>query len=150
NCVSGATSPCAPYVCGPTSCTATCSNDAACATSYSCDVDLSKCTNGPKCTDYCTTIMANCTSGNQQYSARNSCDAVCAVLPPGMTTDTGGDSVGCRENHAKFAAMAPVTHCPHAGPGGAGVCGANCEGYCTIALAVCPGVYTDMASCLTT
>jgi hypothetical protein len=44
-------------------------------------------------------------------------------------------------------------HCPHAGPGGGGLCGANCEGYCSIIVAVCTGAdeqYASYEECLTT
>ena len=151
-CVDGGSANCTPYVCGPTACTSSCANDNGCASSFACDTGLAVCTNGPKCTDYCNTIMANCTGTNQQYFSLAACLASCADLPKGATTDTGGDSVGCRTYHAVNAASGPVVHCPHAGPGGAGVCGPNCDGFCNIALAACTGanqVYSSMAQCLT-
>ncbi len=46
----------------------------------------------------------------------------------------------------------PVTHCPHAGPAGEGVCGAECESFCTLAAGLCTGAnkqWPDMASCMT-
>jgi hypothetical protein len=151
-CIDGGTQSCAPYVCGPSSCTSSCASDAGCAGGYACDTALAKCTNGPKCTDYCNTITANCTGSNQMYFSAQACVASCADLPKGAVSDTAGNSVGCRGYHAGLAAGDPVTHCPHASPAGAGVCGANCEGFCSIALLACTGaqqVYSSMSQCLT-
>ena len=39
-----------------------------------------------------------------------------------------------------------VTQGP-AGPGGADVCGSNCDGFCTIAADACPGTFADDAAC---
>jgi hypothetical protein len=48
----------------------------------------------------------------------------------------------------------PATHCPHAGPGGDGVCGSNCDGFCEIAQMYCTAanmaaVYTSSQDCHT-
>jgi hypothetical protein len=108
----------------------------------------------PSCADYCTAIMANCTGDmNQQYTTLDNCMASCKAMPVGATTDTSGNTLGCRLYHAMAAKADPMTHCPHAGPGGAGMCGTNCEGYCQIAEMYCTGanqIYTDAADCART
>lgn len=104
------------------------------------------------CTEYCTTIQANCTAANQQYADEATCLATCAAFELGMDGDMDGNSVGCRTYHAEMAATNADLHCVHAGPGGAGVCGDNCEGFCTLALAACTGAneqYADLAACMT-
>jgi hypothetical protein len=43
-----------------------------------------------------------------------------------------------------------TTHCPHAGPAGDGVCGGNCESFCSLAATTCPAVYQQFApDCMT-
>lgn len=117
-------------------------------------------TNSAQCQDYCTTIMANCTGGessltsNQQYGSIDNCLAVCKAFPIGTASDTSGNTLGCRNYHAHAAATAGAAlHCPHAGPGGDGMCGDVCEGYCQIAQMFCVGsakIYSSEADCMTT
>jgi hypothetical protein len=107
----------------------------------------------PDCATYCTAIMANCTGTNQQYTTVDNCMNVCKAIPVGTAADQSGNTLGCRIYHANFAKNDPVTHCPHAGPGGNGVCGADCAGYCQIALMYCTGanqIYTSPQDCMTT
>lgn len=151
SCTDGGSSMCVPYVCGPSACTTSCADNSGCSVG-TCDTGLMQCTPGPTCTAYCATIEANCTGTNDQYSSNAACLASCAPIPDGTAADMGGNTVGCRTYHAGAAMSAPAVHCPHAGPGGAGACGANCEGFCTIALGVCTGanqVYASLAQCLT-
>jgi hypothetical protein len=101
------------------------------------------------CTAYCTDIMANCKDANAQYADMDGCMGSCAALPPGMAADMKGDTLGCRTYHAGAAKMDPATHCVHAGPGGAGVCGMDCEGFCDIATATCKTEWPDKAACMT-
>lgn len=93
----------------------------------------------PSCTDYCTTIAANCTAANLMYANNTECMATCQMLPPGTVGMMATNTVGCRLYHAGAAAGNANLHCRHAGPGGDGACGANCEGFCTIVLASCTG-----------
>jgi hypothetical protein len=104
---------------------------------------------GKDCDAYCTTIMANCTGGNAQYGDVAQCKASCEALSDGEEGAMAGNSAACRTYHAGAAEMDPVTHCVHAGPGGAGACGANCEGFCTIALEECPDAFDSAADCAT-
>ena len=108
------------------------------------------------CTSYCATIQAACTSDIQQYSDMNSCVASCAAFPVGAAGDTSGDTLGCRITYAKKAAAsasAAALQCTHAGPGGDGVCGDNCSGYCDIAMMYCTAanmaeLYDSRTACM--
>jgi hypothetical protein len=82
----------------------------------------------------------------------NNCLNSCMAFPAGSSTDMSGNTLGCRINHANLAKSDPATHCPHAGPGGAGVCGANCDGFCQIAMMYCTAankaaVYSSAMDC---
>lgn len=105
------------------------------------------------CDAYCTSITANCTGGNLQYfdnmdGGMGACMAACTAFPVGTMADTSMNTLGCRTYHAGAAAMDAALHCPHAGPGGAGACGANCEGFCKIAMSSCSSVYADETACM--
>ena len=121
-------------------------------------------TGGAGCQAYCDTIMANCTSttdpdsglpvGNQQYTNMNNCLNSCKAMPAGTSADTMGNTLGCRTYHAGLAKSDPVTHCPHAGPGGDSVCGSDCDGFCQIAMMYCTAanmaaVYSSLQDCQT-
>lgn len=106
----------------------------------------------PDCQTYCDTIAANCTDANTQYASMEACMGACAAFDLGTAADTSGNTVGCRTYHAGAAAMDAAVHCVHAGPGGAGACGTNCEGFCAIAKAACTGAnqqFADDAECAT-
>ena len=77
----------------------------------------------PTCDDYCNTYLKNCTGDQNAYMDMNDCMDQCSHWYPGNLADTAGDTVGCRLYHGGAPAMSdPMTHCPHAGPGGGGVC----------------------------
>lgn len=100
------------------------------------------------CETYCATVMQNCTGDHAVYASNDICLGVCGKLPVGASTDTTGNTLGCRTYHAGAAEMDPATHCPHAGPGGAGFCGENCESYCTLVLATCADEFASEDECL--
>src|SRR5262245_5576880 len=104
----------------------------------------------PSCAAYCTAIQANCTAANLQWADTATCMAACAHLPVGTMADMGGDTLGCRLYHANAAHTAPDTHCVHAGPSGAGVCGMPCMGFCDLVVAECPTQYPNAGGCATT
>jgi hypothetical protein len=116
------------------------------------------CINSPKaapsCEDYCRINIGICTGAQAVYESVEQCMAVCAVLPQGTEADTATDTVGCRKYHSYNSVGDPVTHCPHAGPGGDGHCGKdNCTGYCSMIAAGCKTDFMstfggDMATCL--
>ncbi|MEZ4469038.1 MAG: hypothetical protein R3F43_32550 [bacterium] len=75
---------------------------------------------GSYCDVYCDLMARNCAG---TYADEIACQASCAGFPDGNTGDQSGNSVQCRIYHAGLPASADAqTHCPHAGPDGAGVC----------------------------
>jgi hypothetical protein len=110
----------------------------------------------PTCAAYCNSIAANCTGANLMYGTTAECMATCGLFIVGTGADMAGNTLGCRLYHANNAAGSMQnanTHCRHGGPGGDGLCGANCEGFCTIALGACsaqnPPPYANMGACMT-
>ncbi len=100
------------------------------------------------CSAYCTTIMAACTADAAQYGDNDSCLASCSSFPLGAPGDQKDNSLECRAYHAN-AAKGGATHCPHAGPAGDGVCGTNCDGYCSLMMKHCGGAYPSAGDCVT-
>lgn len=108
-------------------------------------------TGGPTaldCKSYCETITGNCTSANAQYASLQQCQSTCVAFTVGDESDRDGNTLGCRVYHADAAASDPGMHCTHAGPGGAGQCGSNCEGFCAVAASACAGTFADAAACM--
>jgi hypothetical protein len=87
------------------------------------------------CQDYCDTVTRQCTDDYAVYAGVDQCLATCGNLPEGTSKDVSGDTVGCRHNAA--ASIVESTDCAIAGPGGAGVCGDNCESYCQLMSQAC-------------
>lgn len=102
----------------------------------------------PGCAMYCAAMMSSCLGVDAQYPSLDSCLGACAGLPPGVPGETSGNSLSCRTYHAGMASLSPEVHCVHAGPGGAGACGQNCDGFCAIATAICPGEHPSLDGCL--
>lgn len=77
------------------------------------------------CAGYCAQVTANCTGDNLQYKDQNDCMTYCAAAkwPAGVPDEMAGNTLACRIYHSGVAKGDPVTHCPHGGPSGAGVCG---------------------------
>ena len=98
------------------------------------------------CDNYCDEVMGQrgvCTLKNQTsydnrvwiYKDRKQCMDDCSKFPKdGVEGAVSGDSVQCRTEHAILAQgdEGPVKHCPHASPGGGGVCvdRSPCVAYC--------------------
>jgi hypothetical protein len=106
------------------------------------------------CDTYCTAITAACTGANAQYTDKANCMKVCGTLPGGTPTDATGNTVGCRTNAAKDAAldtMAVKNSCWFAGPFGLGRCGSECDIFCPIAMSYCgaAAAYTSLEDCMT-
>lgn len=103
----------------------------------------------PLCAQYCDLVAASCVEEREQYASRAACMAVCDLLEPGEPGDTSGNTVQCRLTRATLAATTgePDNYCFSAGPGGAGTCGSDCEGYCTLMTAKCGDLGTR-AQCL--
>jgi hypothetical protein len=103
----------------------------------------------PLCQEYCDTVATSCTGPNAQFASAVACLAVCALLDPGTPGDTSGNTVECRLGRAQLAAGTgePGNYCFSAGPGGAGACGSNCDGFCTLMTQKCTELGDD-AACL--
>jgi hypothetical protein len=103
----------------------------------------------PACKDYCETVMKACTGSFSVYASREGCEGTCMALPPGDPVEPVGPNMACRKRQADLALSTnePAAYCPAAGPGGAGTCGSNCEGYCTLLKATCPVQFGGMANC---
>jgi hypothetical protein len=105
------------------------------------------------CPTYCTEILQHCTDANLQYpamdpsSTADPCTRACASfdITTGKTTDTTGNTLGCRINHAAAAATMPALECPRAGPAGdaispaPGFCsgGDICKSFCALEIMAC-------------
>lgn len=105
----------------------------------------------PLCDRYCDTVMANCTGVDAVYKTRIVCMDICAALEPGTAGDQEGNTVECRLSNANLAETTGETsaHCSNAGPGGNGVCGSNCDGYCTEMMSICEGKFATLDDCMT-
>jgi len=102
------------------------------------------------CADYCADVMTNCPGPDAQYPGADSCERACSSFPAGARGDVSGNSYACRRYHTDAAEMDAPTHCVHAGPGGGGACGDNCDGFCSIAVSVCPTEHPTVDACLAT
>ena len=84
------------------------------------------------------------------YDSTFVCEHQCEFFELGSPGDASGNSLHCRLTHAEFALTFPGerrSECPAAGPGGDGVCGENCEGYCSLMLGECSD-YDSRETCL--
>ena len=106
---------------------------------------------GPlSCEAYCVRMEAACVGTNNQYSSRANCMDSCATWDIGSQGETTNNTLGCRTYHAGAAIGNADLHCRHAGPGGDGACGTNCQGFCGIVTDVCTGadeVYPSLSDC---
>lgn len=103
------------------------------------------------CPEYCNLVQDICTADLQQYTSDAICLAVCDAFPPGNATDQLGNSAACRRFQAVQASENAATFCGAAGPTGDGVCGAECESFCGLAMELCTGdlaQWTDVPSCV--
>ena len=99
----------------------------------------------PGCEPYCELVQTACTGSDgvsyAVYDSVFSCIRECQQFPEGAVGDVTGNSRACRVAHAQLALQFPgerAFECPAAGPGGDGVCGVNCEGYCSLMSGLCP------------
>lgn len=98
------------------------------------------------CAQYCGLIDDHCEGEVAQFSGVALCESACAQMPQGDADDELGNSVACRSFHAVLAAEGPAEHCPHAGPAGDGICGSECESFCSLAQNTCPGELSPFAN----
>ncbi len=122
------------------------------------------------CDTYCRVMAADCTdtSGtdigkeNSEYISDPVCMTICEqfkLSDAGVNADGDIDpnvdpstdpataaTLNCRLWHGNFGAveMLPHTHCPHAGPLGAGVCGVEpCVEFCNLETTFCSGDFSQ-------
>lgn len=89
------------------------------------------------CEQYCAAITEACTGDNTQYTNLEGCLRTCPIFDEGTPEDTEGNTLGCRLGYALKAPSEPITYCTWAGPGGDGMCGSNCEGFCSLMAVAC-------------
>lgn len=103
------------------------------------------------CEAYCALLTEVCKGGNTQFDSPEACLGLCSTFPVGALDDENVHSLGCRIHLLETSkAMIETSECAAAGPGGNGLCGSNCESYCTSTIAVCPGAFTSVSDCLET
>ena len=76
----------------------------------------------PTCDVYCMRFFDNCTGELNTFVDMADCMDQCGDWYPGTEADVEGHTVGCHSYHANASAGDPEMHCPHAAPGGGGIC----------------------------
>jgi hypothetical protein len=89
------------------------------------------------CKHYCDLVMSKCTDANAVYSSFETCEAVCDQMAPGTQADSGigRNTLACRLSRLETGFE--VGFCPQVGPGGDGVCGSDCDAFCSMRQAAC-------------
>jgi hypothetical protein len=98
----------------------------------------------PTCEDYCAVNLAACKDEHKVYDNPAQCRAACRAFEPGNLSENSQEpTLACRKYHSYNAAVYadPEKHCPHAGPGGADVCGDDCESLCLLLENGCPAEF---------
>lgn len=101
------------------------------------------------CPSYCATMATACTGAVEQYLNMQNCLDTCSTWTVGTMGAMTGNTLACRVAHADLAKTSPAVHCEHAGPAGAGACGAICEGFCTLVTAKCATEWPNANACAT-
>jgi hypothetical protein len=103
------------------------------------------------CNDYCTLVMRNCQGAVAQYPDLSTCMSTCQTMPIGTDGQRDGNNIECRTFWAAIS-EGNMGECVKAGPGGAGVCGSNCESFCASTLEICSDQpvppYNSAAECM--
>lgn len=76
----------------------------------------------PTCDVYCMRYFESCEGNLNAFADEAECMAECSTWYAGTFKDTEGHTIGCHSYHAMAAMSDAETHCPHAGPGGGGIC----------------------------
>jgi hypothetical protein len=103
-----------------------------------------------QCNEYCDKVMNICTGDNAVFPKREQCMGFCTKLEPGDDEEfEKTNTVACRL-HVLASAALEASDCKAAGPGGNGICGTDCDAYCTVYPLACPKdfAYGDTAGCL--
>jgi hypothetical protein len=100
----------------------------------------------PSCVHTCHRVQTTCTGGDAQYPDQAACLSACDAIEPGKLGSPPANTVACRYDSARDAALASTaaeraTACDAAGLTGGGVCGSWCDVYCPLAATACPTLY---------
>jgi len=94
-----------------------------------------------QCAQYCDDVLG-CPSASGLYSSlyttKESCLGLCAMIDGGSSEDRNANTIGCREQLLQLR----EGNCQGAGPGGFGICGSDCESYCTLLHRICPDSFS--------
>ncbi len=96
------------------------------------------------CDSYCNTVQAGCTGVDAVYFSLDACTKLCPFMTLGDVNDQMKNTVGCKQVLGELAkSNGDVEGCKGAGPAGNGLCGTNCESYCSLLGAICPNELTS-------
>jgi hypothetical protein len=95
---------------------------------------------GVSCSAYCEAIQSKCVGDDAVYRNEDECRAVCEQIPLGHVGDEPGNTVQCRLDLLQAGDFEVGPGCPAAGPGGNGVCGSNCESFCSLRERACGAI----------
>jgi len=99
------------------------------------------------CESYCSLVTDVCTGAHQQYASAAICKELCATFPVGTLDDANTNTLGCRIREAEaIRDNGEVALCTAAGPGGDGICGSNCEAYCTGLEQLCASQFASFSA----
>ena len=71
----------------------------------------------------CQTALDHCTGSQTQYSSCDECqNFLTNDIRFGVSYELGGNTLLCRNLHAKILPLRPDVHCPHIGPTGGNMC----------------------------
>lgn len=105
------------------------------------------------CELWCDEMLAACPSAVPETSSdrRRGCLNTCgeAMRPDGELGALTGDTMACRIEHARLAAVTRQDHCTAASLEGGGICSdARCDVYCEAMATSCPDTFPDSDSCM--
>ena len=106
-----------------------------------CQVGTPGCAPLEPCREYCQRISAKCSAETPQYEdSRLECESMCPYFDRAMDGTSSGNTLECRLERARSSG-GELSDCPAAGRGGNGVCGTNCDAYCSLMRNICPALY---------
>jgi len=108
---------------------------------------------GTPCRAYCDMMKQSCNAAaNNPFSDDAFCLSACSLYDiAGNASTVSGANLWCKIYHVTASFGGDKSHCTHASPSGAGLCGNRTENYCMIVNQTCTGtnaLYTSMTSCM--
>jgi hypothetical protein len=90
------------------------------------------------CAEYCQEVTRKCSDEFTVYGSEAQCQAVCAQIPLGSEDDPPGqNTLLCRLDRLHAGSFERNTDCAAVGPGGAGICGNDCDSFCALRRTAC-------------